>query len=105
MWQATATNQQRNVLYQEHYDPYGARIIGQSTEQNTLWYTGKEHDADTGLTYLGSRWYDPRIGAAITAYDTYSTYDKAKSAFSVADRLWSSDESLHEHGKTTAIRM
>ena len=67
MWQATATNQQRNVLYQEHYDPYGARIIGQSTEQNTLWYTGKEHDADTGLTYLGSRWYDPRIGAAITA--------------------------------------
>jgi RHS repeat-associated protein len=57
-----ATNEQGNVLYQEHYDPYGARIIGQTSQQNTLWYTGKEYDADTGLIYLGARWYDPRVG-------------------------------------------
>jgi len=57
-----ATDQNGNILFQEHYDPYGARIQDQSAEDNSLWYTGKEFDADTGLAYMGSRWYDPRLG-------------------------------------------
>jgi RHS repeat-associated protein len=120
-----ATDEAGDLLFQEHYDPYGARIFGSASETNSLWYTGKEFDEDTGLTYLGSRWYDPRVGrtlgvdpanvsaepinsfnryayadnnpyryidpdgeiafvpliiwgvsAAITAYDTYSTYQE-----------------------------
>jgi len=43
------------LLWQEHYDPYGAKLNGSET---TVGYTGHAHDA-TGLTYMKARFYDP----------------------------------------------
>jgi RHS repeat-associated protein len=43
------------LLWQEHYDPYGAKLNGSET---TVGYTGHAHDA-TGLTYMKARFYAP----------------------------------------------
>jgi len=58
-----ATDQNGNVLWQEEYQPYGERIENDTASQlNRQWYTGKQLDQDTGLTYLGARYYDQKIG-------------------------------------------
>jgi RHS repeat-associated protein len=50
-------------LWKETYRPYGERIQKQpNSASNTRWYTGHPHEEDTGLTYMGARWYDPAIG-------------------------------------------
>jgi len=50
-----ASSGTRALLWQEHYDPYGAKLNGSET---TVGYTGHAHDA-TGLTYMKARFYDP----------------------------------------------
>ena len=51
------------VAWKEHYRPYGDRIIDATeSANNALWYTGKSHDEETGLTYMGARYYDPVSG-------------------------------------------
>ena len=50
-----ATSGTGALLWQEHYDPYGAKLNGSET---TVGYTGHAHDA-TGLTYMKARFYDP----------------------------------------------
>ena len=59
-----ATNASGNVVWKETYQPYGNRINNQAaaTSNNKLWFTGKPHDANTGLSYMGARYYDPVIG-------------------------------------------
>ena len=58
-----ATDENGNVLWQEEYQPYGERIENDSASQlNRQWYTGKQLDKETDLTYLGARYYDQNIG-------------------------------------------
>lgn len=58
-----ATDANGNVVWKEHYRPYGERLKqqGNSTD-NQLWFAGKPQDSDTGLSYMGARYYDPVIG-------------------------------------------
>ena len=58
-----ATDQSGNLLWRETYRPYGERLNNQTASgTNPLWYTGKRQDPETGLVYMGSRYYDPRLG-------------------------------------------
>ena len=64
-----ATDVNGAALWKENYRPYGERINqaapttpNRNTAGTTLGYTGKPFDADTGLSYLGARYYDPVIG-------------------------------------------
>ncbi|MEU8261967.1 pre-peptidase C-terminal domain-containing protein [Micromonospora sp. NPDC048999] len=44
------------------YDPFGAVTTGGAASGNTQQFTGREHDADTGLSYHRARWYSPETG-------------------------------------------
>jgi RHS repeat-associated protein len=58
-----ATNDFGELVWEEHYKPYGERIYNElAAEDNKIWYTGKEHEAETGLTYMNARYYDPAVG-------------------------------------------
>jgi RHS repeat-associated protein len=58
-----ATNQAGQVIWRESYRPYGERLVKNAQAQdNSVWYTSKLQDPDTGLVYLGARYYDPVIG-------------------------------------------
>lgn len=57
-----ATDEAGNLLWREAYKPYGERILKQDNDTNDTWYTGKQEDKTTGLSYFGARWYDPVIG-------------------------------------------
>lgn len=58
-----ATDEAGNVTWREDYRPYGDKLRNEAAPQsNTRWYTGHPHDPDTGLTYMGARWYDPVVG-------------------------------------------
>ncbi|MEW6120022.1 MAG: Ig-like domain-containing protein, partial [Pseudomonadota bacterium] len=58
-----ATDASGTLLWRETYRPYGERLNNQSASSNNpIWYTGKRQDPETGLVYMGSRYYDPRLG-------------------------------------------
>ncbi len=57
-----ATDENGNLAWKEAYKPYGERLRKEDGGSNSQWYTGKQEDADNGLTYFGARWYDPTIG-------------------------------------------
>lgn len=58
-----ATNASGAVVWKENYLPYGQRQVAEpASAGNRLWYTGKPHDVDTGLTYMGARYYMPTLG-------------------------------------------
>lgn len=58
-----ATDENGDVLWQESYEPYGARSENQAAAKgNRRWYTGHAEDSISGLTYMQARYYDPRIG-------------------------------------------
>jgi RHS repeat-associated protein len=62
-----ATDAGGNVIWKENYYPYGERLKNQEGQQvasinNKLWFTGKPHDKDTGLSYFGARYYNPMLG-------------------------------------------
>ncbi|MFJ6194802.1 pre-peptidase C-terminal domain-containing protein [Micromonospora sp. NPDC092111] len=44
------------------YDPFGAVTASGATSGNTQGFTGRERDADTGLSYNRARWYSPETG-------------------------------------------
>ena len=58
-----ASDKDSDVIWRKTYDPYGNEITirpdGQDPEQQS--YTGKPFDVETGLVYLGQRYYDPEI--------------------------------------------
>ena len=62
------TTQAGAVIWRESYTGYGERKnqpadTGQSPRAaNKVWYTSRHHDEDTGLVYMGARYYDPAIG-------------------------------------------
>jgi RHS repeat-associated protein len=57
-----ATDAAGNVLWKERYAPYGERQVNADDGRNSLWFTGKGQDSQTGLSYFGARWYDPLTG-------------------------------------------
>lgn len=52
-----------NVVSMSDYAPYGAKVLGESS--NGPGYTGHVSDADEGLIYMQARYYDPAIGRFI----------------------------------------
>lgn len=58
-----ATNASGALVWKENYLPYGQRQAqAPASAGNKLWYTGKPHEEDTGLTYMGARYYLPLVG-------------------------------------------
>ena len=58
-----ATDANGKLLWREDYKPYGERIRKETAAKgNTLWYTGKPHEENFGLSYFGARWYSPQMG-------------------------------------------
>jgi RHS repeat-associated protein len=58
-----ATNASGNAVWKENYRPYGERLNKQAASTNNkLWFAGKPFDSNTGLSYMGARYYDPVVG-------------------------------------------
>lgn len=62
-----ATDEQGNVVWQEEYEPWGARQVkdpasATASQGSKVWYTGKEEEAALGMYYYGARWYMPNVG-------------------------------------------
>jgi len=58
-----ATDESGNVLWREHYSPFGAKLDNsEQSKGNDVGYTGHQFDNDTGLVYMQARYYDPLIG-------------------------------------------
>ncbi len=58
-----ATNQAGQVVWRESYRPYGERLKNEPAgQENQTWFTSRHQDADTGLVYMGARYYDPMLG-------------------------------------------
>lgn len=58
-----ATDESGNVLWREHYSPFGEKLDNsQASQSNNIGYTGHQFDSDTGLVYMQARYYDPVIG-------------------------------------------
>jgi len=55
-----ATDASGALLWRETYTPYGERWRAETRDHPA--YTGKFQDPDLGLSYMGARWYDPRLG-------------------------------------------
>ncbi len=58
-----ATDSSGAVIWKENYRPYGDRLNNQAaSSSNKLWFAGKPYDGNTGLSYMGARYYDPILG-------------------------------------------
>lgn len=57
-----ATDASGNLLWNESYLPYGERLNDNDDSNNPLWFTGKPYDNDSGLSYMGARYYNPVLG-------------------------------------------
>jgi RHS repeat-associated protein len=64
---AVATNASGQVIWRESYRPYGERLTNDpASTGNDVWFTSRRQDVDTGLVYMGARYYDPTIGRFIS---------------------------------------
>lgn len=62
-----ATNSSGQVIWRESYRPYGERTTNSAAStDNKIWFTSRRQDAETGLVYMGARYYDPVIGRFIS---------------------------------------
>ena len=62
-----ATNEVGAVIWRESYRPYGERRINSaSASDSKVWFTSRRQDVDTGLVYMGARYYDPMVGRFIS---------------------------------------
>ena len=60
---AAATDQAGVVIWREAYSGYGERLKNESAgATNKVWYTSRHQDENTGLVYMGARYYDPALG-------------------------------------------
>ena len=58
-----ATDAAGNVVWKENYQPYGDKLNKQpASAGNKVGFAGKPYDGNTGLSYMGARYYDPVIG-------------------------------------------
>ena len=57
------TDEQGHVKWREDYLPYGERVQhAAEATGNDRWFAGHSTDANTGLIFMGARWYDPVVG-------------------------------------------
>lgn len=57
------TDEQGNVKWRSHYQPYGEELLGERQLFGVrTGYTGHRDDPETGLTYMGARYYSPALG-------------------------------------------
>lgn len=62
-----ATNEAGEVIWRESYRPYGERTVKSAAASgNKVWFTSRHQDADTGLVYMGARYYDPVTGRFVS---------------------------------------
>jgi RHS repeat-associated protein len=62
-----ATNESGTVIWRESYRPYGERTVNApASSGNKVWFTSRRQDVETGLVYMGARYYDPVIGRFIS---------------------------------------
>lgn len=62
-----ATNQAGQVIWRESYRPYGERLTNSAAASgNKIWFTSRRQDVETGLVYMGARYYDPVTGRFIS---------------------------------------
>ena len=62
-----ATDASGQVIWRESYRPYGERLTNVATSSaNKLWFTSRRQDAESGLVYMGARYYDPVMGRFIS---------------------------------------
>jgi RHS repeat-associated protein len=62
-----ATNASGQVIWRESYRPYGERLTNSAAStDNKIYFTSRRQDAETGLVYMGARYYDPVIGRFIS---------------------------------------
>ncbi|MFN3200375.1 MAG: SpvB/TcaC N-terminal domain-containing protein [Bradymonadia bacterium] len=59
---AAITDADGQVVEQRSYAPYGMARHTDSGQETSYGYTGRHTDRDIGLTYMGSRYYDPAVG-------------------------------------------
>ncbi len=58
-----ATNASGQVIWRESYRPYGERLTNDANAAaNKMWFTSRRQDAETGLVYMGARFYEPVTG-------------------------------------------
>ncbi|MGQ0586723.1 MAG: RHS repeat-associated core domain-containing protein, partial [Gammaproteobacteria bacterium] len=63
-----ATDSAGGQVWREHYDPWGLRLNGVAEK---IGYTGHAFDAETGLTYMQARFYDPLVGRFLSTDPIY----------------------------------
>ncbi|MGB4066207.1 MAG: RHS repeat-associated core domain-containing protein [Azonexus sp.] len=64
-----ATNAAGQVVWKESYRPYGEKLTNSAASANNkVGFAGKPYDGNTGLSYMGARYYDPVLGR-FTAID------------------------------------
>jgi RHS repeat-associated protein len=58
-----ATDVSGNVVWKENYRPFGEKVSNPAAAStNKIWFAGRPFDSNTGLSYMGARYYDPVIG-------------------------------------------
>jgi RHS repeat-associated protein len=58
-----ATDEAGNIVWKESYQPYGNKQNNPAAaDNNTIGYAGKPYDNQTGLSYMGARYYHPVLG-------------------------------------------
>lgn len=58
-----ATNATGAVVWKEKYRPYGEKLTNApASAGNRIGFAGKPYDANTRLSYMGARYYDPVYG-------------------------------------------
>jgi RHS repeat-associated protein len=62
-----ASNENAQVIWRESYRPYGERLTNSAAStDNKVYFTSRRQDVETGLVYMGARYYDPMIGRFIS---------------------------------------
>lgn len=62
-----AMDEAGQVIWRESYRPYGERLKNETgSQENKTWFTSRHQDADTGLVYMGARYYDPMLGRFVS---------------------------------------
>lgn len=58
-----ATDAAGQVVWKEAYRPYGQKLTNAAASANNkVGFAGKPFDNNTGLSYMGARYYDPLLG-------------------------------------------
>ena len=61
-----AADEQGNLLWRKHYRPFGAEVELTGDEAEAVaddrGFTGHTYDRESGLVYMGARYYNPRLG-------------------------------------------